>query len=173
MKSWIRTCLLLLLSFGLAFAILSSLPKQGSDVEPTAPQNTDLTLVPDPEGTVATDWRILRGLSLNGGETSAELKALDGKIVKIPGYMVPLDDYQSSVTEFLLVPSAQACIHVPPPPANQMVYVKMKSKSETPVTRAALWAVGTLKLEPSSSPYGRVAFTMEGLGVRPYKRESR
>ena len=49
---------------------------------------------------------------------------LNGKRVRIGGYVVPLDFDATKVTEFLLVPFVGACIHVPPPPANQIVYVK-------------------------------------------------
>lgn len=51
-------------------------------------------------------------------------KELDGKTVKIGGYVVPLDFQATKITEFLLVPFVGACIHVPPPPANQIIYVK-------------------------------------------------
>lgn len=47
---------------------------------------------------------------------------LDGKLVKIPGYLLPLNLSGSAVTEFLLVPYVGACIHVPPPPPNQIIY---------------------------------------------------
>jgi hypothetical protein len=50
---------------------------------------------------------------------------LSGKRVKLGGYVVPLDFDATHVTEFLLVPYVGACIHVPPPPANQIVYVKL------------------------------------------------
>lgn len=49
---------------------------------------------------------------------------LDGKEVSIGGYVVPLDFDATTVKEFLLVPFVGACIHVPPPPANQIIYVK-------------------------------------------------
>lgn len=49
---------------------------------------------------------------------------LDGKEVAIGGYVVPLDFDATTVKEFLLVPFVGACIHVPPPPANQIIYVK-------------------------------------------------
>ena len=47
----------------------------------------------------------------------------DGKRVKIPGFVVPLEGTAELTTEFLLVPYFGACIHVPPPPSNQIVYV--------------------------------------------------
>ncbi len=49
---------------------------------------------------------------------------LNGQVVRMPGYVVPLEYAGSKVTEFLLVPFVGACIHVPPPPPNQIVHVK-------------------------------------------------
>ena len=48
----------------------------------------------------------------------------DGKTIKMPGYLLPLDVTDGEVTEYLLVPWVGACIHTPPPPPNQIVYVK-------------------------------------------------
>jgi len=176
MKSWLRLSILLILSFGLAFLILSSLPKENTfdDVSnSSAKLSGDMTLENDPEGTKIIDWRLLRSLNPETGDADSALLELDKKMVKIPGFMVPLDDYQASVTEFLLVPSAQACIHVPPPPPNQMIYVKMDSKRETKVAYGAIWVVGELNLSASESPYGKVSFTLKGRGIKAFKMEKR
>ncbi len=53
---------------------------------------------------------------------------LNGSKVKIPGFVIPLEGDDKAVTEFLLVPYFGACIHVPPPPPNQIIYVKFKKK---------------------------------------------
>lgn len=50
--------------------------------------------------------------------------ALDGQLVQIPGYMLPLEYTGKLVSEFLLVPWVGACIHTPPPPPNQIVHVR-------------------------------------------------
>lgn len=52
---------------------------------------------------------------------SAVNTELDGKTVKLAGYILPLDISGNKVTDFLLVPFVGACIHVPPPPPNQIV----------------------------------------------------
>jgi hypothetical protein len=77
---------------------------------------------------VEVDWRMLGELDYISGKASGELATLDGKMVRIPGFMVPLEDNQKKVKEFLLVPSPQACIHVPPPPPNQMVLIEMQNE---------------------------------------------
>ncbi len=48
---------------------------------------------------------------------------LNGKSVVMPGFVLPLEYAGTKVTEFLLVPWVGACIHTPPPPANQIVHV--------------------------------------------------
>ncbi len=47
----------------------------------------------------------------------------NGKTIRLAGYLVPLDLTSEGGTEFLLVPYYGACIHVPPPPPNQIVFV--------------------------------------------------
>src|SRR5690606_35777506 len=104
---------------------------------------------------VEVDWRLLGEMDYITGKSSSELEALNGKAVKIPGFMVPLEDEMSSVKEFLLVPSPQACIHVPPPPPNQMVYVRMKKGTE--VVNGPIWVYGTLNLVTKRSMYGEAS----------------
>lgn len=117
---------------------------------------------------VEIDWRLLGEMDYITGHVEGELKALDGKRVKIPGFMVPLEDNLKSVTEFLLVPSPQACIHVPPPPPNQMVYVKMNGKGAE-IPYGPIWVYGVLKLTTQKSMYGDASFQLEGDYVEPYQ----
>lgn len=56
---------------------------------------------------------------------TAVVQELDGERVRMPGYLLPLEVSGTRVTEFLLVPYVGACIHVPPPPPNQIVHVKL------------------------------------------------
>ncbi len=56
---------------------------------------------------------------------TAVVKELDGQRVRMPGYLLPLEITDGKVTQFLLVPYVGACIHVPPPPPNQIVHVKV------------------------------------------------
>lgn len=116
---------------------------------------------------VEVDWRLLGDMDYITGKSSSELSALNGKPVKIPGFMVPLEDDQRDVVEFLLVPSPQACIHVPPPPPNQMVYVKMKRGTE--VAMGPIWVYGTLNLVTKKSMYGDASFELIGEAIEPYK----
>ncbi|MBX2886033.1 MAG: DUF3299 domain-containing protein, partial [Granulosicoccus sp.] len=73
---------------------------------------------------------------------------LNGKRVKIPGYIVPLEfDEQTELTEFLLVPYFGACIHTPPPPANQIVFARSKTSLQIDSKYDPVWVVGTMRTQ--------------------------
>lgn len=117
---------------------------------------------------VEVDWKMLGDYDYVSGKTAnAELTSLNGKSVKVPGFMVPLEDYQKEVVDFLLVPTPQACVHVPPPPPNQMVLVKMQNK--TPSAYGPIWVHGILKIETKETIYGNSSFQIEGVTIEPYK----
>ena len=118
---------------------------------------------------VEVDWRLLGELDYVTGKAPSELQALDGKEVKIPGFMVPLEDNQKAVTEFLLVPSPQACIHVPPPPPNQMVLVNMEASANAKAEFGPIWVVGKLSLKSKRHQYGESSFQLSGLKIEPYR----
>ena len=113
------------------------------------------------------DWRLLNQYDYIAKKSTDELDRFDNVEVKIPGFMVPLEDNQNSVTEFLLVPNPQACIHVPPPPPNQMVYVRMKKGQ--PAAQGPIWVYGKLKINAQNSQYGEVSFELIGDFIEPYK----
>ena len=117
---------------------------------------------------IEVDWRLLGQMDYLSNKPSSELQKIDGQLVKIPGFIVPLEDSNRQVTEFLLVPSPQACIHVPPPPPNQMVYVKMKKGIEA-LVGAPVWVYGELKITTKRSQYGEVSFELIGNTVEPYQ----
>ena len=121
---------------------------------------------------VTVSWGQLQTLNSNLplAKQSTAAQQLDGKVVSIPGFMVPLEDDADNVTEFLLVPFAGACIHVPPPPPNQMVYVKMNPNSKVKVTFVdPVMVTGLLKISTVVSPYGDVSYSMTGITVKLYQ----
>ena len=121
------------------------------------------------EEAVNIDWRVLAGLDYTNGKATDTLKKLDGKLVRIPGFVVPLDDFQEEGAEFLLVPYYGACVHTPPPPPNQIVMVGMTGKKAIKLNLFdAVWMSGRLKISSVESPYGSVGFQLEGLKVEPY-----
>ena len=70
-----------------------------------------------------------------------------GKKVRIPGYLLPLDVKDGAITEFLLVPTIGACIHTPPPPPNQMVYVRYKEGFANASLYTPVWISGELRAD--------------------------
>jgi hypothetical protein len=117
----------------------------------------------------AIDWKVLAGLDYVNGKVTDSLKKLEGKTVRIPGFVVPLDDFEEEGAEFLLVPYYGACVHTPPPPPNQIVFVQMAGKKKVKLSLFdAVWMHGKLKIASVESPYGTVGFTLEGVKMEPY-----
>jgi hypothetical protein len=115
------------------------------------------------------DWKLLRELDYDTGKKSPELASADGQYVKVPGFVVPLDDDDTGLSEFLLVPSPQACIHVPPPPPNQMVMVRMKAGKAPERSWGPVWIKGRLHIATSNTQYGKISYMLHGDSAEPYK----
>lgn len=97
-------------------------------------------------------------------------KELDGKTVKIPGFIVPLDlDTDNKVVEFFLVPYFGACIHVPPPPPNQIVFVTLDDGIALDSMYEAYWITGKMSIESKRTRLGAAAYTLAGEKVEVYK----
>ena len=73
--------------------------------------------------------------------------SLNGLNIRMLGYLLPLDFNGKNGVEFLLVPWVGACIHTPPPPSNQMVYIKFDKGFKTNSRFAPVWVEGTLLTE--------------------------
>ena len=100
------------------------------------------------------------------------VKTQVNKKVRIPGYAVPLDADRSDKREFLLVPYFGACIHTPPPPANQIVLVRPTAQSKIkkmPESMDVLWVEGELKEGRVSTGQGVSGYLLEAVSVAPYE----
>ncbi len=93
----------------------------------------------------------------------------NGKTVRLPGYVVPLDYTGVGVTTLLLVPYVGACIHVPPPPPNQLVYVTTDRPYEFGGLFEAVWVTGVLNAGLSSTELAEVGYSIEDGAVEPYR----
>ena len=102
---------------------------------------------------------------------------LDKKEVKLPGYVLPLDFEGTLVKSFLLVPYVGACIHVPPPPPNQIVHVEPEKAFKSDGLFGAVWVTGritvgmgkeSLQLVDGSSDVG-FGYTLQATKVEPYE----
>jgi hypothetical protein len=96
--------------------------------------------------------------------------ALEGVNLKIPGFIVPLDVGKDGlVTEFFLVPYFGACIHVPPPPPNQIVYVRMSKGIALDSIYEAYWITGRMKVSRKATRLGASAYQLDASKVEIYK----
>lgn len=95
---------------------------------------------------------------------------LDGQLVRLPGYIVPIDtNEKGELTEFFLVPYFGACIHVPPPPPNQIVLVRLKKPIPMTDIWEAYWVEGVLRIETQRNEIAASAYTMEARNVSLYQ----
>ena len=93
----------------------------------------------------------------------------DGKTIKLPGFVVPLEMDTRTIQEFLLVPYFGACIHVPPPPSNQTAYVVTeKDKAYEGELFDTVWVTGTIRVERSSNELGDAGYRIDASKVEPY-----
>ncbi|WP_371991992.1 DUF3299 domain-containing protein [Vibrio amylolyticus] len=93
---------------------------------------------------------------------------LNNSLVKIPGFVIPLEGDNETVTEFLLVPYFGACIHVPPPPPNQIVYVKFPEGAPIQQLWDVVYVIGTLKTETVSHSLAETGYFLEGVALADY-----
>jgi hypothetical protein len=127
---------------------------------------------------IATDAQAaptVRGLVQHGELSAADVldtggvvPALDGQEVTISGFMVPLRFEADRVSQFLLVPYAGACIHVPPPPPNQIIFVNTTEPVEASGLLEAVTVTGILQVADLSLELARVAYTLEADATEKY-----
>ena len=153
-----------------AAALLPALPAQARDV-------------------VALDWNDL----LPEGETglAAELRGFidhdsaplisqqpastgvrsdwNGQTVELSGFIVPLDYDGTAVTAFILVPYVGACIHVPPPPANQRVFVTTDRPYESEGLFEPVTVTGAFGTTSTSTELAEIGYALTADRIRPYR----
>ena len=89
--------------------------------------------------------------------------SINGKKVKLPGFIAPLENDNGKVSEFLLVPYFGACIHVPPPPVNQTVMIKTRPGSGIAAEDTVLpfWVKGVITTDGESTDIGAAGYRIE------------
>ena len=96
--------------------------------------------------------------------------ALNGQNIRLPGYIVPLEvNEEGRTTEFLLVPYFGACIHVPPPPSNQIVHVTSHVGVKLDELYQPYWIEGALQVKPSSSELADAGYQMDAQKIYVYE----
>ncbi|WP_285418501.1 DUF3299 domain-containing protein [Pseudomonas sp. efr-133-TYG-5] len=98
------------------------------------------------------------------------VQSLDGQNIRLPGYIVPLEVNEAGrTTDFLLVPYFGACIHVPPPPSNQIVHVKSELGVKLDELYQPYWVEGPLQVKPSSSELADAGYQMDADKIYVYE----
>lgn len=103
---------------------------------------------------------------------------LQGQMIRMAGYALPLEFTEGGVKEFLLVPYIGACIHVPPPPPNQMVFVRLDREFMADDLYTPVWITGRMSVQGASRSLSFVdgqtqvatGYTLDGITVEPYKQ---
>ncbi len=128
----------------------------------------------DVEALLATRREISEHRRNRGAQTNP---LLEGQVVKLPGYLLPLELSGKRVTEFLLVPWVGACVHTPPPPPNQIVHVKVDAAYEMTSLFEPVWVIGKLATSATKkslymvdgSSDIEVGYSLRGAKVEAYK----
>jgi hypothetical protein len=192
----LRPLLLPLMSFTIAASALAAgpAPQATSPTQPLGGKVADTKAAPGQprvitwEELVPKDWdpgKELKGIDLSqlddsdprANELLMKLQevsnnaptnpALNGVEVKIPGFIVPLEENKGEVTEFLLVPYFGACIHTPPPPANQILHVRPKQGAKFRAMDT-VWVSGKLQTVRNDSMMGVSGYQIAADSVTKY-----
>lgn len=94
----------------------------------------------------------------------------NGEIVRIPGYIVPLDTSGAAVTAFILVPYVGACIHVPPPPSNQLVFVTTGTPYESSGLFEAVNVTGMFGTASTNTQLADIGYALSADNIEPFRR---
>lgn len=107
-----------------------------------------LASVQPPSSGVRTDW--------------------NGMVVRLPGFIVPIDYSGSGVTAFILVPFVGACVHVPPPPANQLVFVTSPTPYESSGLFEAVNVIGMFGTASTTTQLAEIGYALSADRIEPF-----
>tara|TARA_R110000868_G_scaffold63507_2_gene191624 strand:- start:10464 stop:11000 length:537 start_codon:yes stop_codon:yes gene_type:complete len=94
---------------------------------------------------------------------------MDQQQLRIGGYPVPIEtDAKGRYTQFFLVPYAGACIHVPPPPPNQIILVDYPAGMDISDIYQPLWVQGLLRVAQSSNALADASYQLDAEDVGLY-----
>ncbi len=92
----------------------------------------------------------------------------NGQTVRLPGFVVPLDHSGTGITSFILVPFVGACVHVPPPPANQLVLVTTDRPFQSAGLYEAVHVTGALGVSTIHTHLAEVGYSLAAQNVKPF-----
>jgi len=93
---------------------------------------------------------------------------LNGAYIKMPGYIIPIDQSSKGFTSFVLVPYVGACLHTPPPPANQLVFVTVQEPWRSDDLWEAVWVTGQMQHELQSTVVAETGYLLKADKVEAY-----
>ena len=154
--------------------MLETLPKRGPDTE------EDYKEIDEAMPTLRKAGIDIQKILAKRKEIHTSMvEELDGQKVRIPGYFLPLEVSDAKVTEFLLVPYVGACIHVPPPPPNQIIYVKTEKDNgyDGKKIYQPVWVTGVMAIKSMTkdlylvdgSSGINIGYSMQANTIEPYK----
>lgn len=183
-RSLICQIIVLLLFIGLSASVLADYqPVEWPDLIPEedlkALQNPPEQITGSEEGGLADAIASKLALAMDPDReltpyekalTSSKVKQeYNNKKIRMPGFIVPLEfNQEQRVTEFFLVPFFGACMHLPPPPPNQIVYGKMEQGVELYTLMDAFWIEGTMSTKAVKNETATAAYSMTVDRVEPY-----
>lgn len=132
-------------------------------IQPSGPDGSSLPTVP--EG----PWMSSRMQQPDSNTPAALVRDLDGQHVRIGGYIVSLDFDAAKVNAFLLVPYVGACIHIPPPPPNQIIYVKAAESFGVSGPFEPVYVTGTLRAGRQFTGLAVAGYSLEAAKVKHRK----
>jgi hypothetical protein len=157
-----------------ALNTLDSLPPRGTDTEEFYREIDGATAQLKKQGIDINELMDKRKI-----HHTSIVAELNGQRVRIPGYLLPLEVSATKVTEFLLVPYIGACIHVPPPPPNQIIYVKLgpKKSYKNKNLYEPVWITGVIAAKSmvkdlylvDGSTGVDIGYSMQATHIEPYK----
>ena len=129
-----------------------------------------------PEGKVVIPRAVQSLIDHDGPDLSSQQPAStgvrtewNGRIVRLPGFIVPIDMVGTAVTAFILVPFVGACIHVPPPPANQLVFVTTSEPYESEGLFAPVHVTGMFGVSAMSTHLAQIGYALSAEEIVPFK----
>jgi hypothetical protein len=94
---------------------------------------------------------------------------LDGAMIRIPGFVVPLEfDEEQTISQFFLVPYFGACLHMPPPPPNQIILVNAPKGIQMSALYDPFWIEGQLSTSFQENDMATSAYAMQLQRIEPY-----
>ncbi len=116
------------------------------------------------------DEDIAEAMALIDENGSEIIDALDGETISLEGYLVPLDFEATEAKAFVLVPYMGACIHVPPPPPNQIVFIEYEDGMPMEALEENLWTpfrvTGAIRAVPAKTELANVGYQMSAKSIR-------